>query len=129
MQRTERRDLAGLPDSLDRLRVDVVGVLVARMDQRAVPGRVPGLESVDADQLRGHPDVSEAAADDLPAHVGPGGVDVVPGGDVEPLDDDGAVETLRVDGTPDDESGLVWQLARRGRRGLRRGECIRAGVV
>ena len=116
MQRAERARTVGMQDRLRGLREDVVRVLVARMMQRLVarrilidePLRVVARDrDLDAaghtDLLRSHPDVREAVAQQLRPGEAEVGIGVAAGGHVEPLDDHGAVELLRIDGRPHED--------------------------
>src|SRR4029450_6412735 len=100
---------------LRRLRENVVGKAVPRMVQRAVARRVCRPERLaiagdetpsvfDTSVLRRHPDPREAVADQLRVSERPIDRDVAAEGHVEPLDDNRAIELLRIDRPADDDA-------------------------
>ena len=99
-----------VPQRLADLRVDVIGVGVARVVERPVPTRIV-LQAVQADGLRRHADPRRAAAKELGVPETPVGRGVQPAADVEPFDLDRAVELRRVLRAPHEDARPV----RRGR--------------
>ena len=128
LELAERREAGRRADGIGDLGEDVVRVRVAGVDERRVARRVVRLQAVDADQLGADADVGVAAAQQLGMEVGPLRVDVVAGGDVEPLEHDGAVEVGGLRRPPHDDARPV---RRRRQRCVRpeRGECGGADVV
>jgi hypothetical protein len=90
-----QRSRRGPADRLHRLREDVVGELVAGYRDARVAHRVEGVQGVGSDDLRGHANVGIAVPHQLSPRIARDRVHVIAGGDVEPLDDDRAVESLR----------------------------------
>src|SRR4029077_10686572 len=107
----ERVQARGMPDRLGRLREHVVREAVPGMAERPVARWVHRLErqtddedeptpTLDADELGRYPDPGEAVADELRVSQRPVGCGVQAAAHVEPLDDYGAVELLRVHRPP-----------------------------
>ena len=117
LERAERTRARGLADRLACLRVDVVREAVAGMRERTVALGTDGLERqvddaderrtpFDPDDLRGDADPRAAFTDELDVARRPVGGGIESGAHVQPLDDDRAVELLRVRRSIDEQARL-----------------------
>ena len=123
-QSAQRILAARLPDGPRRLREDVVRVGVAGMREAGIADGVPCLQAgcrrVDADRLRADADPRVAFAHDLFLHLHEVGGAFELGGDVQPLDDQRAVEAALVGRPPHEQANREW----RGRGGCRGPETV-----
>ena len=85
-----------------------------RVPHRVSPRRWRVLQGVESHSLRRHANPGVAVSDHLDVGVHPVRTGIVPTRDVEPLDEDGAIEVLGVDGPVDHDPIPVGR--RRGRR-------------
>ena len=118
LERTERARARRRPDRLAGLREHVVREAVAWMVERSVANRVHDLErqahdadeggpTFDADDLRRHSHPGHPFPKELHVTLRPVRRGVDPAAHVQPLDDDRAVELLRVRRAVDEEARLV----------------------